>query len=117
MGAGSASAGTAKISYAKTLPSLTMNVTLGTDTKSNNSKAKVVNSVVGSTYKTNMWHAMGGRAETKVSPTATGVTDNDTRNFTIDQSAVGRTIGLVAENAAWTSVTVEIAGAWYPDTK
>lgn len=50
-----------------------------------------------------------------MSPTALNVTDNDTRYFTVDQSAVGKKVSLVAENASFTYVTVDIAGKFYPD--
>lgn len=53
----------------------------------------------------------------KVSPTATKVTDNDTRSFTVDQSAVGGNVTLVAENDTATYVKVDISGKFYPDVK
>lgn len=71
------------------------------------------NSIVGSTYTANMWIVDSGGK--KVSPTATRVGDNDTRTFTVDQSAVGNSVTLVAENSAFTHVNVDIAGRFYPD--
>ncbi|WP_230982728.1 hypothetical protein [Geobacillus sp. Y412MC52] len=67
---------------------------------------------MGADYKANMWIQQGS---TKVSPTALNVTDNDTRYFTVDQSAVGKKVSLMAENASFTYVTVDIAGKFYPD--
>ncbi|WP_297991619.1 hypothetical protein [uncultured Anoxybacillus sp.] len=102
------------VTYATTLPALSGDKTLATDNKANNSKSKVENSVVGQDYKANMWIQQGS---TKVSATATNVTDNDTRYFTVDQSAVGKKVSLVGENATWTYVTVDISGKFYADTE
>lgn len=75
-----------------------------------------MNSLVGGSYKANMWINTGQHGS-KVSATATNVTDNDTRYLTVDQSAVGASVGLTAENATWTSVQVDIAGMFHPDTQ
>ncbi|CAM5252461.1 putative protein OS=Lysinibacillus sphaericus OX=1421 GN=LS41612_08335 PE=4 SV=1 [Lysinibacillus sphaericus] len=53
----------------------------------------------------------------KVSNTAKDVTDNDTRFFIVDQSAVGGDVTLVAENDQRKLVSVEISGRFYPDTR
>ena len=110
-----ASAGTSAITYSKELPRLSGNISLATGEKDNNSKSKVINSVVGSTYTANMWivDADGD----KVSATATKVTDSDTRQFTVDESAVGDDVTLKADNTSSTIVKVEISGKFYPDTK
>ncbi|AHN22480.1 MULTISPECIES: hypothetical protein [Lysinibacillus] len=113
LSAGIASAGTSPISYAKKLPPFSININLATGTKDTNSQSKVENSIVGSTYTANMWIVDSGGK--KVSPTATRVGDNDTRTFTVDQSAVGNSVTLVAENSAFTHVNVDIAGRFYPD--
>ena len=100
------------VTYAGVLPRFQADTELASANKATNSKSKVENSVVGSDYKANMWIQQGS---TKVSPTALNVTDNDTRYFTVDQSAVGKKVSLVAENASFTYVTVDIAGKFYPD--
>ncbi|KJE27539.1 hypothetical protein LG52_2885 [Geobacillus kaustophilus] len=100
------------VTYAGVLPRFQGDTELASANKATNSKSKVENSVVGAEYKANMWIQQGS---TKVSPTAKDVTDNDTRYFTVDQSAVGKKVSLVAENASFTYVTVDIAGKFYPD--
>ncbi len=112
---GAASAGTSAITYANTLPFLSTNVNLATGTKDNNSNSKVENSTVGGNYTANMWIVDAKGA--KVSATSTSVTDNDTRFFTVDQSAVGNSVTLVAENSRSTVVRVDISGRFYPDTR
>jgi len=110
-----ASAGTSAITYSKELPILSNNIYLATGKKDDNSQSKVENSVVGSTYTANMWIVDANGK--KVSATATKVTDDDTRNFTVDQSAVGGNVNLAAENDTVTYVKVEVSGKFYPDTK
>ncbi|WP_461200504.1 hypothetical protein [Anoxybacillus sp. TBDG-1] len=110
---GSASAAS-YVTYATTLPVLSGDKSLASANKTNNSKSKVENSVVGQDYKANMWIQNGS---TKVSAIATNVTDNDTRYFTVDQSAVGKKVSLMGENATWTYVTVDISGKFYADTE
>ncbi|MFJ7666016.1 hypothetical protein ACIQXI_02850 [Lysinibacillus sp. NPDC097195] len=113
--AGVASAGTDAITYAKELPGFKRNIYLATGTKDNNSDSKVENSIVGQNYEATMWIVDAKRK--KVSNTAKDVTDNDTRFFTVDDSAVGGNVTLVAENDKITRVSVEISGRFYPDTK
>lgn len=113
--AGIASAGTSAIPYAKELPAFSNNIYLASGTKDNTSKSKVVNSVVGSTYTANMW-IVDSKGK-KVSATATKVGDSDTRNFTVDSSAVGKSVTLVGENSSVALVKVDISGKFYPDTK
>lgn len=113
--AGVASAGTSAITYAKELPRFSANIYLATGTKDNNSRSKVENSIVGQDYKANMWIADANGK--KVSATAKEVTDNDTRFFTVDDSAIGDDINLVAENYKSRHIKVEIAGSFYPDTR
>ena len=113
--ANAASAGTDAITYAKELPSLSRNIYLATGTKDNNSNSKVENSIVGQNYEATMW--IVDASGKKVSNTAKDVTDNDTRFFTVDDSAVGGNVTLVAENDKITRVSVEISGRFYPDTK
>ena len=100
------------VTYAGVLPRFQGDTELASANKATNSKSKVENSVVGADYKANMWIQQGS---TKVSPTALNVTDNDTRYFTVDQSAVGKKVSLMAENSSFTYVTVDIAGKFYPD--
>lgn len=113
--AGVASAGTDAITYAKELPSLSRNIYLATGTKDNNSNSKVENSIVGQDYRATMW-IVDAKVK-KVSNTAKDVTDNDTRFFIVDQSAVGGDVTLVAENDQRKLVSVEISGRFYPDTR
>ncbi|MGE8001756.1 hypothetical protein ACQKOF_24670 [Lysinibacillus sp. NPDC093190] len=110
-----ASAGTSAVTYATDLPVFSNNIYLATGKKDDNSLSKVENSVVGSTYTANMWIVDANGK--KVSATATKVTDNDTRQFTVDQKAVGDKVNLAAENDTVTYVKVEISGKFYPDTK
>ncbi|MED3664532.1 MULTISPECIES: hypothetical protein [Anoxybacillaceae] len=100
------------VTYATVLPRFGADTELASANKATNSQSKVENSVVGQGYKANMWIQQGSK---KVSATALNVTDNDTRYFTVDQSAVGKKVSLVAENASFTYVTVDIAGKFYPD--
>jgi hypothetical protein len=100
------------VTYATVLPRFGADTKLASANKATNSQSKVENSVVGQGYKANMWIQQGSK---KVSATALNVTDNDTRYFTVDQSAVGKKVSLVAENASFTYVTVDIAGKFYPD--
>ncbi|MEK5332260.1 hypothetical protein [Lysinibacillus sp. FSL W8-0992] len=113
--AGAASAGTDAITYAKELPGFKRNIYLATGTKDNNSDSKVENSIVGQNYEATMW--IVDASGKKVSNTAKDVTDNDTRFFTVDDSAVGGNVTLVAENDKITRVSVEVSGRFYPDTK
>lgn len=113
--AGAASAGTSAITYAKELPGFKRNIYLANGTKDNNSDSKVENSIVGQNYEATMW--IVDASGKKVSNTAKDVTDNDTRFFTVDDSAVGGNVTLVAENDKITRVSVEISGRFYPDTK
>lgn len=113
IGVGTASAGTAAIPYAKELPVLSNNIALASGTKDTYSQSSVANSVVGGSYKANMW--ITDANYNKVSATATNVTDNDTRNFTVDSSAKGKKVLLMGENASTTYVKVEITGKFYPD--
>lgn len=113
LSAGVASAGTSPISYAKELPRFSGNINLATGTKDTNSQSKVENSIVGQNYTANMWIVDARGA--KVSATATRVGDNDTRTFTVDQSAVGNSVTLVAENRSRVPVRVDITGRFYPD--
>lgn len=100
------------VTYATVLSPFGVDKELAIANKATNSQSKVENSVVGQGYKANMWIQQGSK---KVSATAKNVTDNDTRYFTVDQSAVGKKVSLVAENASFTYVTVDIAGKFYPD--
>jgi len=111
--AGVASAGTDAITYAKELPRFSGNINLATGTKDTNSQSKVENSIVGQNYEATMW-IVDAKGK-KVSTTVKDVTDNDTRFFTVDQSAVGNSVTLEAENDQFTRVRVEIAGRFYPD--
>ncbi|MBY6278624.1 hypothetical protein, partial [Symbiobacterium thermophilum] len=92
------------VTYATVLPRFGADTELASANKATNSQSKVENSVVGQGYKANMWIQQGSK---KVSATALNVTDNDTRYFTVDQSAVGKKVSLVAENASFTYVTVD----------
>ncbi|MEK4223196.1 hypothetical protein N1I86_14775 [Bacillus sp. FSL W8-0116] len=100
------------VTYATVLPRFGTDTELASANKATNSQSKVENRVVGQGYKANMWIQQGSK---KVSATARNVTDNDTRYFTVDQSAVGKKVSLVAKNASFTYVTVDIAGKFYPD--
>ncbi|MGE7841067.1 hypothetical protein ACQKNX_09770 [Lysinibacillus sp. NPDC093712] len=115
LSAGVASAGTDAITYAKELPGFKRNIYLATGTKDNNSDSKVENSIVGQNYEATMW--IVDASGKKVSNTAKDVTDNDIRFFTVDDSAVGGNVTLVAENDKITRVSVEISGRFYPDLK
>ncbi len=113
--AGVASAGTSAITYAKELPGFKRNIYLATGTKDNNSDSKVENSIVGQNYEATMW--IVDASGKKVSNTAKDVTDNDTRFFTVDDSAVGGNVTLVAENSRFALFEVSISGSFYPDTR
>lgn len=113
--AGAASAGTDAITYAKELPRFSANIYLATGTKDNNSQSKVENSIVGGNYTASMW--IRDAKGKKVSSTVTQVNDNTTHFFTVDQSAVGNDVNLVAENNKSVHVKVEISGSFYPDTR
>lgn len=115
--AGVASAGTAAIPYANTLPALKIGKYLAVGHKANTSQSKIVNKTVGSTYKANMWIQKGAPNGSRVSAIATNVTDNDTRHLTVDHSGIGYNLGLIAENTAWVAVSVDIAGNYHPDTR
>ncbi|MGE7841068.1 hypothetical protein ACQKNX_09775 [Lysinibacillus sp. NPDC093712] len=113
--AGIASAGTSAITYAKELPKFSGDISLATGTKDNTSQSKVENAIVDKNYTANMWIVDAKGA--KVSPTTTRVMDNDTRLFTVDQSAVGGNVTLVAENSKFALFEVSISGSFYPDTR
>lgn len=113
--AGLASAGIDKITYSNELPVFSNNIYLATGNKDDNSKSKVWNSLVGNSYTTNLWIVDSNGK--KVSATATKVGDDDTRYFTVDQSAVGKKVTLAAENSSGVFQKVDISGEFYPDTK